>query len=141
MCSDVGCKDMSYGNSLCDMYDCIVEALYEASKSWCRYTGKRNNKPGWKKIVAAHHTAAIEAFFLAWVQAGRPRNGPVLEYKKMTKCQIQICYPVHEQAMRADALADKLLCNNVVGFWKEVRALNRTNTSLPGVRVFLGVTR
>ena len=51
----------------------------------------------------------------------------------MTKCQIQICYPVHEQAMRADALADKLLCNNVVGFWKEVRALNRTNTSLLGV--------
>ena len=49
--------------------------------------------------------------------------------------------------MRADALADKLLCNNVVG-WKEgrkeggqkeerrrkeVRALNRTNRSLPGV--------
>lgn len=40
----------------------------------------------------------------------------------------------HEQkAMRVDALADKLLCNNVVGFWKEVIFLNGTNTSLPGV--------
>ena len=37
MCSDVGCKDISHGKSLYAMYDCIVEALYEASKSCCRY--------------------------------------------------------------------------------------------------------
>ena len=82
MCSDVGCKDMSYGNSLCDMYDCIVEALYEASKSWCRYTGKRNNKPGWKKIVAAHHTAAIEAFFWHGYRQADPEMGLSWSIKK-----------------------------------------------------------
>ena len=136
MCSDVGCKDISHSKSLCDMYDCIVEALYESSKSWCRYTGKRNNnKPGWNKCVAAHHTAA-KVYFLAWVQAGRPRNGPVLEYRKINNARYKYAIRYidkHEQTMRADALADKLLCNNVVGFWKEVRALNRTNTTLPGV--------
>ena len=82
-------------------------------------------------FVEAHHTAAKEAF-LAWVQVGRPRNGPVLENNKINaRYKYAIRYiDKHELAMRAGALADKLLCNNV-GFWKEVRALNRTNASLP----------
>lgn len=33
--------------------------------------------------------------------------------------------------MRADSMADKLLGNDVTGFWKEVRALNMVSTSLP----------
>ena len=33
--------------------------------------------------------------------------------------------------MRADSMAAKLLGNDVTGFWKEVRALNRGSTSLP----------
>lgn len=33
--------------------------------------------------------------------------------------------------MRADSMAEKLLGNDVTGFWKEVRALNRVSTSLP----------
>lgn len=35
--------------------------------------------------------------------------------------------------MRAHSIAEKLLCNNAIGFWNEVRALNRTNTLLPSV--------
>ncbi len=37
----------------------------------------------------------------------------------------------NEQAMKADSLAKKLLHNNVTGFWKEVRALNNSKTTLP----------
>lgn len=61
---------------------------------------------------------------------------PVVEYKKLTnaKYKYAVCYiDKHELAMRADAVADIQLCNNVIGLWKEVRALNRNNTSLPCV--------
>lgn len=39
----------------------------------------------------------------------------------------------HEQAMRADAMADKLIRSNVIAFWKEGRALNKTSSSIPCV--------
>lgn len=61
--------------------------LYETSKPYSRHTVKPNNiKPGWNIYVAAHHAEAKEAF-MAWVQAGRPRNGPVLEYKKIANAR------------------------------------------------------
>jgi len=33
--------------------------------------------------------------------------------------------------MRADSLAEKLLCNNTTDFWKEGRAKNKVNNLLP----------
>ena len=37
----------------------------------------------------------------------------------------------HEQALRADSMAGKLLDSNVTGFWKEVKNINRVKTALP----------
>ena len=37
----------------------------------------------------------------------------------------------NEQSFRADSMANKLLSNNVVDFWKEVRVLNNSKASLP----------
>ena len=65
---------------------------------------------------------------------GRPRQGPVLDHKKCTNAKFKYAVRYvgkNEQAMRADSMAEKLLGNNVTGFWKEVRALNRSNTLLP----------
>ncbi len=33
--------------------------------------------------------------------------------------------------MRADLMAENLLCNNVNAFWKDVRSINRSNVTLP----------
>ena len=33
--------------------------------------------------------------------------------------------------MRADSMTEKCLGNDVTGFWKDVRALNRDRTALP----------
>ncbi len=65
--------------------------------------------------------------------AGRPRQRPVLECKKLTKARYKyvigsIC---RNEAMRADSMAKKLHGNNAVDFWKEVRVLNKCKTSLP----------
>lgn len=134
MCSDVNCNDISHSKDVCAMYDCIVGAVYEASRPYFTHSNKAHNiKPGWNKYVAAHCTEAKEAF-KAWVLAGRPRQGPALDYKKITNARFKyavryVCK--HEKVMRADSLAEKLLRNNVTDFWKEVRALNRGNTVLP----------
>ena len=88
------------------MYNGIVEAVYEASRSHHNYSPRANSntKPGWRKYFAAHHAEAKKAF-KAWVQEGRPRQEPVLDYKKLTLSRFKyaVCYiSKNEQVMRAD---------------------------------------
>ena len=133
MCDDVNCKNESHRQDLCAMYDCIVGAVYEASRPYLTKPKAHNIKPGWNKYVAALHTEAKEAY-RAWVLEGRPRQGPVLDHKKCTNAKFKYAVRYigkNEQEMRADSMAEKLLGNNVTGFWKEVKALNRSNTLLP----------
>ena len=83
--------------------------------------------------MAAHHTVAKQAH-KAWVMAGRPRQGPILDHKKMANKEYKSAVRYiskHEASMRADSMAAKLLGNNVTGFWKEVRTMNRHNAVLP----------
>ncbi len=59
---------------------------------------------------------------------------PLLDQKKLTnaKNKYAVCYICkHEQVMRADLLAENLLCNNVNAFWKDVRSINRSIVTLP----------
>ena len=134
LCADVNCKVNSHSKDLCLFYDSIVGALYEASRPMYQQAkSKKKVKPGWNKHVAAKHAEAKRAH-KAWVLAGRPRQGPVLDNKKnannVFKSAVRyICK--HEVNMRADSMADKLLGHNVNGFWKEVRALNSNNVDLP----------
>jgi len=84
MCSNVNCTDTTHCEDLCAMYDCIVGALYEASRPYYTCSDKSYNiKQGWNKFVAAHMAEAKEAF-KAWVLVGRPRQGPDLNLKKIT---------------------------------------------------------
>ncbi len=66
--------------------------------------------------------------------AGRPRQGPELEYKMSTNARYRyaisfICR--NEQILRADSMAMKLLNHIISDFWKEVRTLNSCRVSLP----------
>ena len=134
MCADVNCHDVFHCYELGKLYDSIVGALCEAGIPLLAHPSKtRNIKPGWNKYVAAHHAEAKEAY-RSWVLAGRPRQGEELEYKKLTNARYKyavryICK--HEQTMRADSVAEKLLGDDVTGFWKEVKTLNRARASLP----------
>ncbi len=68
-----------------------------------------------------------------WDAAGRPRQCPLFEYKKLMNAKYKhaVCsIRKNQQTMRADFLAEKLLSNNAADFWKEVRALNNSETSL-----------
>ncbi len=114
MCSDVNCKDINHKRDICLMYNDIVNALHG-----CRVVGIMNKtRPGWSKHVAEYHAEAREAFKL-WVMAGRPRQGPELEYKS-TNARYK--YAIHficknEQTLRADIMAMKLLNHNIIDFF------------------------
>lgn len=135
MCTNVDCNDASHRKDLCALYDGVIDTIYKSSQSFLTCMRSKNIKPGWNRHVAAHHAEAKQAY-KAWVQAGRPRAGSVLDYKKLTNARYKyaIRYVVKgEHNMRADSMAEHLSSNNVVDFWKEVRALNRVNTILPSV--------
>ena len=134
MCSDLNCNNTAHCKDLCAMYDSIVNTLYVASRPLLTYSDKAHTiMPGWNHYVADYHEEAKGAH-KTWVQAGRPRQGPDLEYKKLTNARYK--YAVrhvqkNEQAIRADAMARKLLVNDITSFWKEVKLMNRSNTVLP----------
>ena len=134
LCTNVNCKNSSHCVDLCEFYNCIVYALVEASKPLLTHYNKAKNiKPGWNKFVAAPHAEA-KAAHKAWVMAGRPRQGPVLEHKKLTNLRYKYAVRFvgkNEQAMRADLMAGELLDSNVTGFWNQVKNINRGKTSLP----------
>ena len=133
-CSNVNCKTNTHSKDLCTLYDCIVGALYEASRSLYKSAAVKNKvMPGWNKHVAAHSAEAKQAH-KAWVLAGRPRQGPVLDHKKSSNAKYKQAVRYirnHENIMKADSMADKLIECNVTGFWKEVRAQSRNNSILP----------
>lgn len=82
----------------------------------------------------SHYHAEAKSAFRAWIQAGRSREGPVLDLKKITTAKYKYAVRYinkHEQGMRGDSMAENLLDNDVTVFWKEVKALNSNNTSLP----------
>lgn len=132
-CADVNGSLSSHCEDLCTLYECVVGYLYDVSTPYCISSERRYNiKPGWNKHVSLCHAVARSAL-RAWIQAGRPREGPVLDLKKRTaKYRYAIRYVnKYEQEMRADSMDEKLLDNDVTGFSKEVKSLNRDKTLLP----------
>ena len=83
--------------------------------------------------MAEHHITA-RAAFKRWVDSGRPRHGPIFEEKKLSNAKFK--YAVRsvkrqENTMRADSLASKLQSKDLNDFWKEVKVMNNSKTSLP----------
>ena len=133
-CSNVNCKNTTHCKDLCDMYDSIVRALHEAGRPIQTRSRKAHTvKPGWKEFVSEHHEEAKLAH-KAWIIAGRPRQGPDLEHKRRTSARYKYAVRFvsrHEQALRANSMAEKLMDNSPTGFWKEVKNMNGANTALP----------
>lgn len=135
MCKDVNCQIEEHKSNLCVMYDDVVAALLEGGKPLQKHRRNRayNIRPGWNEHVAPYHTEAREAYKL-WALAGRPRQGPELENKKLANARYKYAVRFisrNEQAMRADSMASKMMSNNITDFWKEVRSLNNCKSSLP----------
>ena len=70
----------------------------------------------------------------SWAMAGKPRQGPIFEYKMSTNSKYKYAIRFiskNEQSLRADSMAKKLLNNTYKDFWKEVKHINNCKPSLP----------
>lgn len=89
MCSDMNCKNVQLAEKLCAMYDVIVKCLNASSepfrKSKCQVPNIRH---AWNEFVAEQYAEAREAFRL-WSEAGRPRQGVLLDMKKRTNARVK----------------------------------------------------
>lgn len=79
----------------------------------------------WNKYVAEYHAEAHK-----WVLADVPRQVSVFEDKKLTNAKYKYAVHICKKKKKADLLEEKLLCNNMTGFWKEVRVCSNCRISL-----------
>ena len=69
-----------------------------------------------------------------WCNAGKPRQGQIVELYRQSKsrCKYAIRYiKRHENSLRKESLAWKLVDKKHMEFWKEVKHMNARNTPLP----------
>lgn len=69
------------------MYNDTVSVLDECRKPYRKLKNKkRNTRPGWSEYVAEYHAEAREDT-KSCVMAGRPRQEPECEHKKLTNAK------------------------------------------------------
>ncbi len=88
----------------------------------------------YQHIIKKQRKLLRHGILLVGPDKARPRQGQLLDQKKLTNAKYKyavryICK--HEQVMRADLMAENLLCNNMNAFWKDVRSIHRSNVTLP----------
>ena len=137
LCKEANCKSIEHKRET--SVPCMtmsLRPLYDGGKPFYnlyKQNKKSNIRPAWNEHVAMHHTEAPKAYKL-WVIAGKPRQGPELQHKKLSKARFKYAVRFisrNEQAMRGDSIANNLMCNNVTDFWKAATALNSCKPSLP----------
>ena len=71
-----------------------------------------------------------------WTEAGKPRQGEIFKMMCLTRARFKYSLRFikqHENNLRKDALAKKLADKSSNEFWKEVKNVNNSKTSLPNV--------
>lgn len=133
-CSNASCSDHNHKRSLINMYDQIVDCLAKASQGLGKNSGSTHyNKPGWNDHVSDLYKLSRDAF-LVWKDSGKPRHGDVFEMKRRANARFKYALRYisnHEEVLRRESLARKLLNKNPKEFWKEIKIMNNCNMSLP----------
>lgn len=132
-CKDYNCTNNNHKSCISAMYTDIISCLLEASKPHLKAAKRGQVRPGWNTYVAEFYAEAREAT-KSWAMAGKPRQGPIFEYKKSTNAKYKYAVRFinrNEECMRADSMARKLVSNSNNDFWKEVKHINGHKPSLP----------
>lgn len=132
-CKDAMCDRGTHKGNIDELYYEIVNCL---GKSCSSNTGSDNNGkhvPGWNDYVREWHNAARNSFLL-WVDARKPRSGPV--YDLMRSCRSRFKYALrhckrYEESHRADAMAKSVMNKDFEKFWKDVKVRNNSKVLLP----------
>ena len=137
-CTNVNCSDPVHIEETTRFYIAILASLQDASSSVFQLAGNGrggnySNKPGWADYVSDLYKESRDIGKM-WCNAGKPRQGQIFELYRQSKsrCKYAIRYiKRHENSLRKESLARKLVDKNPMEFWKEVKHMNASNTPLP----------
>ena len=99
----------------------------------CSKKNNSRNRPGWSDYVAELYDYSRELRKL-WLDNGKPRQGFISHEFHRSKAKFKYALRYikrNENTLRKEALAKKLSDLNVNDFWKEIRKINNSKTTLP----------
>ena len=136
ICRDVSCNNTEHKMSIDNMYQGIIKSLCDSSSHLLPNSNRSKAKyqpiPGWNEYVKAAHSEARDAF-LVWQSNSKPRSGPICDIMKTTRARfkhsLRNC-KANEDRARSDALANNLLKQDNMLFWKDVNKMNHVCTNV-----------
>ena len=131
-------------NSKCDNcnHKYLSKLKYEELENTVRRVGKQvfgtkrrngHNVPGWNNYVRELYRVSKEAFSW-WKINGSPRVGPVAQHMRRARADFKYALRYcrrNEEALRAEALSNKLQMGQTINFWQDIRYLNAKTHTLP----------
>ena len=122
-------------NDIDSFYSSICEKLALCTEK-CIPHVKLNSKVlvhGWNEFVKSSHQTAREAF-LWWQSHNKPRHGPVYELMRKSRANFKYCLRScknKEEEIKYDQLASYMSELNQKDFWKQVKQMNCSNSTVP----------
>ena len=121
-CSGGHFTNQCHVDMLSNTYGHIMTCLRIPKKHKKRFTPV----PGSNQYLSEPYKESKQAY-IRWSSYNKPRSGPVHEIMKITRARFKYAQRLvgkNEEALRADALANKLNSGNVKCFWKTVKSYN-----------------
>ena len=134
-CNDMSCNNSDNKLSIDNMYLCIIKVLCDSSHNLIPVLGTKGKfQPiaGWNDYVKTAHSD-VRKTFLSWQSNSKPRFGPTFDIMNSSRARFKQClllWKTNEDRARGNALANKLLLNDNVRFWKEVSKMNHTGNKV-----------
>ena len=135
-CRNVQCDIDQHADQVFAMYQECLSVLLTAGEQVSRKFSCPDgsfNRPGWNDYVADLYQASRDQY-LRWLQAGRPRDGPVAELHFEAKARFKYALRYikrHENQLRREALARKVVETSSRNFWKDVKKSLGSRCPLP----------
>ena len=138
LCKSDNCQNVNHNKLITRFYEDIVGALNSAGQNLLKTSRtrcKNHNRPGWAEYCSDLYDNAREVY-LEWLANGKPRNGQLFGLKNRTRARFKGALRFiksHENALRKESLAKKMLNKSSKDFWKEIKNINNSKISLPDV--------
>ena len=135
-CRNHNCKDHS--NFIQAEHSKLINLLLNASNASLPHTRKSNDNrnkptPGWNEHVKEHKQYAKECHYL-WVQAGKPREGPIAFEKRRSRLKFHyaVRYVNKENLrLRNMKMGEAVAGNDDRSLWEEARKITKCSNILP----------
>jgi hypothetical protein len=138
-CYDLNCTSKSHRTQLTSLFKFLLYTIRSASTKLGEQkvnSSKFKIVPGWNDLVKDAYRNSRRNFF-AWLNADKPRYGPLLDSMKASRLEFKKVYrkcKTNEESIRNDKMSNALKSKDDKIFWKYVRSTNVT-TKQSAIRI------